>query len=64
MNTWLTELLAQVEIVKERSAKFYDKGNSSAGSDTRKALQTIRAIAKQGRDDVQKVKAERKASKA
>jgi hypothetical protein len=61
--TWLNELIAQVEIAKERSAKFYEKGNSSAGADVRKALQTIRGIAKVGRDDIQAVKTQRAAEK-
>ena len=64
MNTWLNELVAQIEVVKERSAKFYEKGNSSAGSDARKALQAIRNLAKQGRDDIQTVKTQRKSEKA
>lgn len=64
MNTWLEKLLEQVEIVKDRSAKFYDKENSSAGNDTRKALQAIRKIGKEWRDEIQGIKKERRAAKS
>jgi len=61
---WLSELLAAVEVVKEKSAKFYDKSNAKAGSDARKALQAIRIAAKNGRDDIQALKVKRKAEAA
>ena len=61
--TWITNLLEQSEIVKDKSTKFYEKGNSTAGGDARKALQAMKTFIKEGRDDIQKVKTERKAAK-
>lgn len=63
MNTWLNELLTAAEVVIEKSAKFYDKGNATAGSDARKALQDLRVLAKTGRKDIQATKTSRKVEK-
>lgn len=62
-STWLADMIAALETVKEKTSKFYDKGNSSAGSDARKALQLIKGLAKTGRDDIQATKAQRKEQK-
>lgn len=44
--------------------KFYDKGNSAAGTRIRKQLQAVGAFAKEVRKDVTEVKNARKADKS
>jgi hypothetical protein len=44
--------------------KFYEKGQSAAGTRLRKGLSDLKKLAQDVRNDVQKVKAERKTPKA
>lgn len=43
--------------------KFYEKGQSAAGTRVRKGLSDLRKLAQEVRKDVQDVKAQRKAQK-
>jgi hypothetical protein len=43
--------------------KFYEKGQSAAGTRVRKGLSDLRKLCQDVRKDVQEVKAERKAAK-
>lgn len=43
--------------------KFYEKGQSAAGTRVRKGLSELRKLCQEIRNDVQRVKAERKAQK-
>jgi len=44
-------------------AKFYEKGQSAAGTRLRKGLSELKKFAQELRNDVQEVKAQRKAAK-
>lgn len=52
-----------VDEMKADFEKFYDKGNSSAGTRVRKHLQALATLCKDTRKDVTEVKNTRKESK-
>jgi hypothetical protein len=53
---WLTELKETVSQLENETVKFYEKGNKSAGTRTRKLLQDIKAVCQAGRTHVQEAK--------
>lgn len=53
---WLTELKDAVSQLESETVKFYEKGNKSAGTRTRKLLQDIKAVCQAGRTHVQEAK--------
>ena len=53
---WLTELKEAVSQLENEPVKFYEKGNKSAGTRTRKLLQDIKAVCQAGRTHVQEAK--------
>ncbi len=59
--TWLTSLKEQVSQLEAEAGKFYEKGNKSAGTRTRKVLQDIKALCQEGRTHVQGAKVDTKA---
>lgn len=54
---WLTDLKENVSQLEAEATKFYEKGNKSAGTRTRKLLQDIKALCQTGRTHVQESKA-------
>ena len=46
---WLTDLKENVSQLEAETTKFYEKGNKSAGTRTRKLLQDIKSICQAGR---------------
>ena len=50
------ELQALINTFEKDFTKFYEKGNKEAGIRLRKHMQTLRAFAKQVRDEVQERK--------
>ena len=55
-----------IEFVKSLEGdvnKFYDKGQSAAGTRLRKGLSELKKLAQEMRNEVQEVKAQRKAEK-
>lgn len=50
------ELQALIRTFEKDFTKFYEKGNKEAGIRLRKQMQTLRAFAKQVRDEVQERK--------
>ncbi|GAB6283593.1 MAG: hypothetical protein STSR0008_23750 [Ignavibacterium sp.] len=57
------ELVQFVQKLEPDFQKFYDKGQNAAGTRVRKGLSELRKLAQEIRNDVQKVKEERKAAK-
>ncbi len=57
------ELTQFIQKLEPDFQKFYDKGQNAAGTRVRKGLSELRKFAQEIRNDVQKVKEERKASK-
>jgi hypothetical protein len=57
-NTRVTEFEALLEAFKEDYVKFTEKGNKTAATRARKALQEIRNLAKDVRDEISKTKRE------
>ena len=55
----LTQLATMITSLQEDAVKFYEKGNSAAGTRLRKGLQEIRKFAQEVRLDI----SERKKSK-
>jgi endonuclease III-like uncharacterized protein len=53
---WLTKLKETITQLETETSKFYEKGNSSAGTRARKVLQEIKGICQEGRDDIQNTK--------
>ena len=53
---WLTDLKENVSQLEAEAAKFYEKGNKSPGSRTRKLLQDSKALCQTGRTHVQESK--------
>lgn len=53
---WLSSLKENVAQLEAETTKFYEKGNKSAGTRTRKILQDIKAICQEGRTHVQESK--------
>ena len=58
---WLTDLKDKVQQLEVEAGKFYEKGNSSAGTRTRGLLQEIKAACQDGRTHVQETKTAGKA---
>jgi hypothetical protein len=56
----ISSLLAEVEVLKQEYGKF-EKGNKSAGTRSRKSLQTIKKLAQDLRIEIQGPKKEEKA---
>lgn len=54
---WLTDLKENISQLEAEAAKFYEKGNKSAGTRTRKLLQDVKALCQVGRTHVQEAKA-------
>lgn len=54
---WLTDLKENISQLETEATKFYEKGNNSAGTRTRKLLQDIKALCQEGRTHVQESKA-------
>ena len=54
--TTLDEMITLLESVKTDYSKFYDEGNSSAGSRVRKAMQQVKTSAQDVRVHVQATK--------
>ena len=54
--TTLDEMITLLESVKTDYSKFYDEGNSSAGSRIRKAMQQVKTSAQDVRVHVQATK--------
>ena len=50
---WLIELNNAVAELEAESGKFYEKGNKSAGTRSRKLLQDIKALCQTGRTHIQ-----------
>ncbi len=57
------ELIEFLKSLETDVQKFYDKGQSAAGTRLRKGLSEVKKFAQDLRNEVQEVKAERKASK-
>jgi hypothetical protein len=53
---WLTTLKENISQLETETTKFYEKGNASAGTRSRKILQDLRALCKEGRDHIQETK--------
>lgn len=60
MENWFENLKNAVTELEVEHAKFYDKGNNSAGTRARKLLQDIKQLAQTGRNDIQEVKSSAK----
>ena len=58
------QLLDYVQSLQPDFAKFYEKGQSAAGTRLRKGLSELKKLAQDVRNDVQNLKTERKAPKA
>lgn len=57
------ELVRFVQGLEADFQKFYEKGQSAAGTRVRKGLSDLRKLCQEVRNDVQAVKAQRKAEK-
>jgi hypothetical protein len=57
------ELVRFVQGLEVDFQKFYEKGQSAAGTRVRKGLSDLRKLCQEVRNDVQAVKAQRKAEK-
>lgn len=53
---WLTDLKENISQLEAEAAKFYEKGNKSAGTRTRKLLQEVKALCQVGRTHVHEAK--------
>lgn len=53
MSTWLNDLKAKVTELEAEAPKFFEKGNNSAGTRSRKLLQEIKVLAQAGREEIQ-----------
>jgi len=56
----LEELRAYINNMEEDFMKFYEKGNAAAGTRTRKALQGLKKLASDIRNEIQSKKQEQK----
>lgn len=63
MSDTVSQIIAAFETWKQEDEKF-EKGNASAGTRSRKALQDIAKLAKVRRAEISEVKAARKEAKA
>ncbi len=57
------KLVEHVKELEHDFVKFYEKGQSAAGTRLRKGLSDLKKLAQEVRNDVQKVKTDRKANK-
>jgi len=57
------QLIEFVQSLQPDFAKFYEKGQAAAGTRLRKGLSDLKKMAQDVRNDVQQLKAERKAPK-
>lgn len=57
------DLVRFVQSLETDFQKFYEKGQSAAGTRVRKGLSELRKLCQEVRNDVQTVKAQRKAEK-
>jgi len=58
------KLVQAVQGLEADFQKFYDKGQSAAGTRLRKGLSELKKLSQEVRNEIQKVKEERKAPKA
>ncbi len=63
MNEKYLKLIEYLQSLEPDVAKFYEKGQSAAGTRLRKGLSELKRMAQEVRNDVQAVKAERKSAK-
>jgi hypothetical protein len=54
--TWLETLKNSVSQLETETAKFYEKGNKTAGTRSRALLQEIKASCQEGRTHIQATK--------
>jgi uncharacterized coiled-coil DUF342 family protein len=59
----INELKTMLENMGKDCEKFYTKGQNSAGTRLRKALNELRKKAQEARNEIQAIRQERKASK-
>ncbi len=64
MNEKYLKLIDFLKTLEPDVVKFYEKGQSAAGTRLRKGLSELKKLAQDFRNDVQEVKAQRKASKS
>lgn len=57
-----SELIQQIESMKEDFEKFYVKGKNAAGTRLRKSLQELRKLAQEIRTEIQAIRVARKGS--
>lgn len=62
-NQKFQNFLDEVELLKEDAEKFFEKENKAAGTRLRKALQGIRNIAKEVRQEISDLKNKAKEDK-
>ncbi len=58
------KLVQHVQSLEADFQKFYDKGQSAAGTRLRKGLSELKKLSQDVRNEIQKVKEDRKAPKA
>ena len=63
MNEKYLKLIEYLQSLEPDVAKFYEKGQSAAGTRLRKGLSELKRMAQEVRNDVQEVKIQRKAAK-
>ena len=63
MNEKYLKLIDFLKGLEPDVAKFYEKGQSAAGTSLRKGLSELKRLAQDLRNEVQEVKAQRKAAK-
>ncbi len=63
MNEKYLKLVDFVKSLEGDVVKFYEKGQSAAGTRLRKGLSELKKLAQDVRNDVQEVKSQRKAAK-
>lgn len=63
MNEKYLKLIEYLQSLEPDVVKFYEKGQSAAGTRLRKGLSELKRMAQEVRNDVQNVKAERKTAK-
>jgi len=64
MNEKYLKLIDFLKNLEPDVAKFYEKGQSAAGTRLRKGLSELKKLAQELRNDVQSVKAQRKVAKS
>ena len=63
MNEKYLKLIEYLQSLEPDVVKFYEKGQSAAGTRLRKGLSELKKMAQEVRNDIQTVKAERKTAK-